>query len=85
MATYKQCMHVTKEMDIPQFACSYTAAPFFITELPFLICVNVELTHSPAPTIFFCDTPRTQYTRLNLSTMATLGTEESGLCRGVPV
>ena len=63
MATYKQCMHVTKEMDIPQFACSYTAAPFFITELPFLICVNVELTHSPAPTIFFCDTPRTQYTR----------------------
>ena len=45
----KQCMHVTKEMDIPQFACSYTAAPFFITELPFLICVNVELTHSPAP------------------------------------
>ena len=85
MATYKQCTHVTKEMDIPQFACSYTAAPFCITELPFLICVNVELTHSPAPTVFFCDTPRTQYTRLNLSTMATLGTEESGFCRGVPL
>ena len=47
MATYKQCMQVTKEMDITQFACSYTAAPFFITELPFIICVNVELTHPP--------------------------------------
>ena len=49
MATYKQCIHVTKEMDIPQFACSCTAASFFITELPFLICVNVELTHPPPP------------------------------------
>ena len=53
MATYKQCMHVTNEIDIPQFACSYTAALFFITEMPFLICVNVELTHPASSPLQF--------------------------------